>query len=77
MALNLQSLKKRLAFVFCASTSAGEIRDDAVADYVEDFDRVLENMGCDENDLLSAIDKNWEPWRPSYRLHEPTRNGSK
>jgi hypothetical protein len=64
--VNLQSLKKRLAFVFPASTSDGFVRDESVAEYVEDFDRVLTSMGCDDNDLLSAIDKNWDSWRPSF-----------
>lgn len=64
--MNLKALKKRLAFVFPASTRAGTVTDDSVAEYVADFDKVLAAMGGDENELLSAIDANWEPWRPSY-----------
>ncbi len=64
--MNLKTLKKRLAFVFPASRSDGTVTDSSVAEYVVDFDKVLASMGGDENELLSAIDKNWEPWRPSY-----------
>lgn len=60
--MNLLSLKKRLAFIFPGSTTDG-----AVAEYVEDFDRVLESMGCTEQDLLLAIDANWDAWKPTYR----------
>lgn len=59
--MNLQTLKKRLGFVFPPSTKV-----DAVAEYVADFDIVLASMGGDEKELLSAIDANWELWRPSY-----------
>lgn len=66
--MNLKVLKKRLVFVFPASSRNGNVSDSSVAEYVADFDNVLDSMGCDENDLLAAIDKNWESWRSSYRV---------
>lgn len=67
MKMNLHNLKKRLAFVFPASNRNGDVKDASVAMYVKDFDRVLDSMGCDENDLLAAIDKNWDAWTPSFK----------
>ena len=64
--MNFRVLKKRLGFVFPASTN-GVASDASVADYVEDFDRVLASMGADEKNLLSAIDNNWDAWVPSYK----------
>lgn len=65
--MKLQVLKKRLAFVFPASNRNGDVTDSSVAEYVADFDNVLASMGCDENDLLVAIDNNWGPWIPSFK----------
>lgn len=61
--LNLQNLKKRLGFFY----PSARLESDEIDSYILGFDAVLLTMGANENDLLAAIDANWDSWRPTYK----------